>query len=86
MVDGDIEFILTDEENELLSYSRFDDKSEIIAVFNANDETKEIQLPVKFDGEYVGLLNELPISKDEERVSFSLPARTGAIIGLDEMD
>ena len=38
---GDIDYILADDENQVLAYSRYDEDNEIIAVFNASAETRK---------------------------------------------
>lgn len=82
LVDGQLEFILADDENEILAYSRFDEETEIIAVFNTSLEEREVQLPAKFDGEYADPLWGKDIIHGEKELSLNLPARTGTIIQL----
>lgn len=49
---GDLEYLIVDDENEVLAYSRFDEENEVIVVFNTGEETQEVEVPKKFEGEY----------------------------------
>ena len=49
---GEIDYLIVDDEREILSYSRFDEENEVIVVFNMGEEVQEVDVPKKFDGEY----------------------------------
>jgi cyclomaltodextrinase / maltogenic alpha-amylase / neopullulanase len=55
---GNIEFILVDDENNTLAYSRKYEETEIIVVFNKSTTAKDIQLKTNFGGFYKNLLDE----------------------------
>ena len=77
---GVIDFILSDNENKILAYSRYNESDEVIAVFNNSFEPKTIEIPVKSEKEYSELLNNLDLIKDKKLVTITLPGRTSAII------
>lgn len=55
---GDLHFILADDENKLLAYSRVYKEIEIIAVFNKSKEEKNVVLKTEFGGNYTNLFDE----------------------------
>lgn len=57
LVYGDLEFVLVDDTNQVLAYSRFDNDNEVIVVFNKSENNKKIEIPVKFSSEYSNILN-----------------------------
>lgn len=57
LIDGLLKFVLADDKNNTLAYSRSDDATEIIVAFNNSKEQKQLEIPVNKDGNYVDLLN-----------------------------
>jgi cyclomaltodextrinase / maltogenic alpha-amylase / neopullulanase len=57
LVYGNLSFILADDQNMLLAYSRADKDDEIVAVFNSSFKSQPVKVPVKHDGEYMDLLS-----------------------------
>ncbi len=55
---GNIDFILIDDQNNTLAYSRTFKDQEIIVLFNKSKEEKTIHLKSKYNGTYKNLLNE----------------------------
>jgi cyclomaltodextrinase len=49
---GNLEYLLVDDEKEILAYSRFDDEKEVIVLFNTGEEAQEVEVPKKFEGAY----------------------------------
>lgn len=76
---GKIDFVIVDDENEVLAYSRYDENDETISVFNTSFEEKEIEIPVKFNADYSEILNNFEINKTNDKIILTLPARTSAI-------
>lgn len=60
LVDGEIEFVKT--EGKYLSYQRYDEKEQILVMFNMEYEKKEVELP--HDVTYLNLLDGDKTSKD----------------------
>lgn len=77
---GELEYILVDDANKTLAYSRFDENNEVLAVFNTSLEEKTIELPVRTEKEYVDLLNNQPVIRENNTVRLVLPARTATIV------
>lgn len=77
---GKIDFILIDDENEILSYSRFDDNQEVIVVFNTSTTKKQITIPVKFNSDYEVVLGNTKLTKSNNDIIFELNARSACII------
>jgi cyclomaltodextrinase len=77
---GEIEYLIVDDECELLAYSRFDDEQEIITVFNAGNESTIVDVPTKFGSLYSALLYKTTFSQTNGMLSVELPARSAAIL------
>ena len=80
---GELEYLLIDNENEVLAYSRFDKSDEVIAVFNASESQQMVTLPTKFSGSYLEVLNRFEIVMNPEGLSITLPPRTAGILVID---
>ena len=76
---GELEYVLIDDERELLAYSRFNEETEIIVIFNTSEHSHTVNIPTKFAGTYVDELTgkSLPDSKTLE-----LAGRSAIILGL----
>ncbi|MBO6524226.1 MAG: glycoside hydrolase family 13 protein [Balneolaceae bacterium] len=77
---GDFEYLITDDINEILTYSRYNEHSEVIAVFNTGNDEQEIEIPKKFKTEYSNLLNDFQKIETESIISIRLPGRSAAIL------
>lgn len=79
---GDLEYLIIENEDEVLAYTRFSNqtKKEVIVVFNTSNENRIIRLQTKFEGSFYDVLNELPIDQTRGKLSFEIPARTSAIL------
>lgn len=77
---GDIEYLVIDDERELLVYSRFDEDEEVIVAFNTSDAKATINIPKKMQKTYQNTLNELPINQTSTSISIDMPARSAFIL------
>ena len=50
---GDLKFLVADDEKMVLAYSRFDEKDEIVAVFNRSDKEQTVLIPLEKYIDYV---------------------------------
>jgi len=76
---GDIDFILIDNENEILAYSRFNDSKEVIVIFNTSDSKKTVIVPTKFAADYNDVLLKTCFTYKEKMLTFELPPRTATV-------
>ncbi|MEO1022747.1 MAG: alpha-amylase family glycosyl hydrolase [Bacteroidota bacterium] len=79
---GDIAYLLMDDDQETLAYSRFDEETqhEVVAVFNASQESRTITITPKFDGSFFDVLNGTELTATENQITLQVPARTAAIL------
>lgn len=78
---GKIDFIITDDKNQILAYSRFNENNEVIAVFNLSDEVKEISIPTKFNSEsYKDVLFNMNLTKGNSKIILKLKPRSSVIL------
>ncbi|MCB0630152.1 MAG: glycoside hydrolase family 13 protein [Saprospiraceae bacterium] len=78
---GAIDFILQDDERQLLAYSRFDQELEVITVFNTGLEPTNITLALKKDRQYREILGNGQLESHSERtLQIELDGRTAAIL------
>jgi glycosidase len=80
LANGDIEFIVVDDENNTLAYSRFDDIEEIVTIFNNGNTKRTIQMPLKIDAEYVQVLGNHIIKQNGNILTIDLPGNSVAIM------
>jgi glycosidase len=81
LIHGDIDYLLADDENDILAYSRYSGDDEVIAVFNAGQEEQPVTLPVKSGKSYSDILSGHEISMNEGKsVTLRLPGRSAAIL------
>ncbi len=80
LANGDYEFLIKDDNNMLLAYSRYDEKDEVITLFNLNEEPQAFDLPVKFQKQYTDLLNNYGLVVKDGRITMTLPGRSAAIV------
>jgi glycosidase len=77
---GKIEFVLIDDENATLAYSRFDESNEVITVFNNSTAPKTIQIPLKLDVKYAQILGNHSIIQNGNSLTINLPASSVSIL------
>ncbi len=78
---GDIKYIITDNTNKVLAYSRFNEKNEAIAVFNTSSNAQTILLPTIKLTDYIDVLSSIEVTaKDNNNIEVTLPGRSSAVL------
>jgi len=77
---GDLDFILTDDDNDVLAYRRHDGANEVIAVFNAGAKARTITVPATGAGDYRDILGGAALDKGDGGITLRLEARSAAIL------
>ncbi len=79
---GDMEYILVDDKNKTLAYSRFNKKQEeVVAIFNTSSEEKTIKIPLKTKQGYYDALAGLKTKQEKDNlIQITIPARNSAIL------
>jgi len=77
---GDIEYLIIDDQRELLAYSRFDENEEIIVVFNTNKETQEVTIPVKIEKMYSDILSQTTIKQTDQGISIVMKPNSVVVL------
>ncbi|MBK1878713.1 alpha-amylase family glycosyl hydrolase [Pelagicoccus mobilis] len=78
---GGIEYVLVDDERELLAYKRFDETDEIWVAFNLSERSQEIVLSVKADSMYFDPLNDRSYESDSRgSLRLELTPRTAIVL------
>ena len=81
LVHGEIEYVVIDDANDVLAYSRVHKGREVIAVFNASEEAKTVQVPVKASGTYEDALsNATVVSGAAGVLQVGIPGRRAAVL------
>ncbi len=80
LIDGELTFSLVDDENNVLAYSRNNDKDEIVVVFNKSKQTKLLEIPVTKKGVYKDLLNGNSIQSEEGKLKIELEGMKAVIL------
>jgi glycosidase len=85
LVHGDIDFLTINDDNDdkILAYSRFNDADEVIAVFNASDQLREITIQTRLDAFYSDLLMNGRVLLQDDSMQVILPPRKAAILAPD---
>ena len=79
---GEIEYLIIDDEREILAYSRFDDNEEVIVFFNISDKEQSISvLKKQHKKTYENILNNTEINvQDKKGINLNLPPRSVVIL------
>lgn len=77
---GEIDYLLVDDENKLLAYSRFDDRNEVLAVFNTSAENRTLKMTTKTAKDFQDVYSGLPVTQQGKTIILEMPARTAAIL------
>ncbi len=77
---GAIDYILADDEKQVLAYSRFDEDDEIISVFNASAEPQIIQITAKSNLSFRDYLGNGKLKQEDNSINIELSARSAAIL------
>jgi len=80
LASGDLNYLLADDQKNVLAYSRFNDEGEVLAVFNAGRERQTIKLTAQTDKEFQEVFTGLQVSQQAKDVIIEVPARTAAIL------
>ncbi len=80
LVDGSLKFIVVDDKNNTLAYSRKDKSSEIIVAFNKSNSSKTMEIPIEQDGTFVNLLNDDKIVSKNKILTVKLDKFTAIIL------
>jgi glycosidase len=83
LIYGDIDFVVVDDINQTLAYSRYNNSNEIIAAFNKSDKKQSLYIPVKNTGIFVNALNNGEVyPADTGFVNVDLNAKQAIILIL----
>ena len=77
LMNGELQFLQTDDNNQLLVYKRFNETDEVTVTLNMGTGPQKIVLPNVGSRD---LLNDYPIEMIEGTATLSLPPRSAAII------
>ncbi len=77
---GAIDFLLVDDDNDVLAYRRTDGNDEVVAVFNNSGDAQTIRVPVENAASYRDVLDKAFVQRDGEYVTLRLPGRRAAIL------
>ncbi len=83
LIYGNIEYTLIDDANICLAYSRFDEKNEIVVVFNKSKKSQKLTIPVKKSGTFVNLFDKNETYNSEnQQIIVEMPAMQAKILKL----
>lgn len=77
---GDLEFLIVDDQRELLAYSRFDENEEVIVVFNTHEETQQVEVPVKIGKTYSDVLNQTTLNQSNRVISIEMKPKSVVVL------
>ncbi|MEE4197563.1 MAG: glycoside hydrolase family 13 protein [Bacteroidales bacterium] len=66
LVYGKLDFVLVDDANRTLAYSRYNDTDEIIAAFNKSDQQQILEIPVYKKGDFVDAFDHSAVYHTED--------------------
>lgn len=77
---GEIDFILVDDVNKVLAYSRYNNENEVIAVFNTSSEEKVVELNTRQLGHYTDIIENQKLKTSLNKIKVKLQPRSFAIL------
>ena len=78
---GILDFIIMDNERDVLVYSRYNDSTEILVAFNVSDQSQQVKIPKRFRDIYLPLLNEeISVSDGHDTVEVQISPRSAIIL------
>jgi len=81
LVYGKLDFVLVDDANHTLAYSRYHDSDEIIAAFNKSDQQQILKIPVYIEGNFVDAFDKtLFYHADDGALEVALKPDQGIIL------
>ncbi len=81
---GELEYLIVDDEKKSLAYSRFDAQDEIIAVFNNSDQLQKLEIPLKQDKQYRDILNALAVNQAGQKLEIEMPPHSCAWLAAEK--
>ncbi len=79
---GNLQYLLMDDEKELLAYSRYDDDSEVLVLFNTSNQPRQVTIDAKLTGTYKQLMGEGEFELLDQQLNANLPPRAFLIAGF----
>lgn len=76
---GEIEFVMADDDLNVLAYRRFDNRNEILVIFNNSNVPVDLK-NYNLHGVYTDLLTDFLISFDDKKESVELAPKTAYIL------
>ncbi len=80
LINGKLKFIVIDDKNNTLAYSRKDTNSEIIVAFNKSSSVKTIKITLDKNGQFVNLLNNDKVMSKDKVLTITLNKLTAVIL------
>lgn len=79
LTNGDIAFVLVDDEKEVMAYKRFTDSEELIVILNTSNQSQKIELGVNAQA-YSNLLDGNLMNTEGSKLTIKLKGRSAAIL------
>ncbi len=83
---GAIQFIVTDNERQLLAYTRYDGNNEVLVAFNTSEAEQSLALPAQHNGVYIDLFNFRSYVSSGKKIPITIPAGTAIVLALSTSD
>jgi len=77
---GAIDYVIINDDQNILAYSRYSEHQEAIVLFNVSDEPHTVSIPIRFDAKYTDIFGNLDITRDRSTVLINIEPREAAII------
>ena len=82
LIHGDVEFVLVDDQNNVLAYKRSFEGVSTYVVFNLSDKIQNIELALDQDSKYKDLLSGKEFSSNSSTLTFSLENKSSVILKI----
>ncbi len=79
---GELKYILTDDDKNILAYQRENDEKVSIVIVNNNDKKQKIKIPTEVSGKYIELTKDEEYETFEKNIELDLEGKTGIILYL----
>jgi cyclomaltodextrinase len=81
LLEGALNFVLVDDENSLLAYSRFLEDTETISVFNLSEKEQVVSIPTKTSGLFKAVFDPgMEFAATSNQLEIKIPAGKGMIL------
>lgn len=79
---GELEYLMVDDEREILAYSRFNESAEVIVIFNNSENEQSVNILKKQDNKtYHNILNDTKINnQDTKSIQIKIPPKSVVIL------